>query len=173
MKVSKYNINLHRINENHLEMIRGWRNSDYVNSRMIYKDYITEEMQKKWYDTINNNQNYYFVAEYNNDFVGVMHVKNIVNNAGEGGIYLASDKFENTDVVARMILCFNDFIFDELNLSYIYSQVQADNTKALSSSKSQGCIVDTVKSTKEITAFVLLPENYKSRTIKIKNILSR
>lgn len=27
----KYNIKLHRVNETHLELLRSWRNSDYVN----------------------------------------------------------------------------------------------------------------------------------------------
>ena len=173
MEISKYNITLIRVNDKHLELLRGWRNSDFVSSRMIYTNHITPEMQAKWFASINNNKNYYFVAVYKNQNVGVIHVKNIENNAGEGGIYLASAEYENTDVVARMVLCFNDFIFDELKLDYIYSQVKYDNTKAISSSIAQGCIKDEEKSTKNIVAFILKPDNYRKKTNKIKHILNR
>lgn len=173
MEISKYKIKLERVNESHLEILRGWRNSDYVNSKMIFNDHITTEMQQKWFESINNNQNYYFIAIYNNENVGVMHVKNIIDNAGEGGIYLSSADYENTDVVARMVLCFNDFLFDDLNLDYIYSQVKHDNTKAIASSIAQGCIKNEDKSTDKIVFFILKPENYRKKTIKIKQILNR
>lgn len=173
MEISKYNIKLERVNETHLELLRGWRNSDFVNSKMIFNDHITPEMQQNWFESINNDQNYYFVAIHNNQKVGVMHVKNIVNNAGEGGIYLSSADFENTDVVARMVLCFNDFLFDDLKLDYIYSQVKHDNTKAISSSIAQGCVKDEEKSTEKVTFFILKPDNYRKKTNKIKQILNR
>ena len=173
MEISNYNIKLIRVNETHLELLRGWRNSDFVKSKMIFSEHITSEMQKKWFESINNDKNYYFLAVSNNVNVGVMHVKNIENNIGEGGIYLASADFENTDIVARMVLCFNDFIFDELKLDYIYSQVKYDNQKAISSSLAQGCIKDKEKSTDSVVAFTLKPENYRKKTAKIKNILNR
>ena len=173
MEISKYNVKLHIVSEMHIEMIRGWRNSEYVNSKMIVNEYITEYMQKKWFESINNLQNYYFITEYNGVFIGVINVKNIIDNVGEGGIFLSSDKFENTDVVARMILCFNDYIFDEIKLDYIYSRVKRDNKKAISSSIAQGCVVDQEKSTKDEIAFILLPDNYNNKTQKIKKILNK
>ena len=173
MEISNYNIKLIRVNETHLELLRGWRNSDFVKSKMIFSEHITPEMQKKWFESINNGQNYYFLAVSNNVNVGVMHVKNIENNIGEGGIYLASADFENTDIVARMVLCFNDFVFDDLKLDYIYSQVKHDNQKAISSSLAQGCVKDEEKSTQEVVAFILKPENYRLKTKKIKQILNK
>ena len=172
MVFSKYNIKLHRVNETHLELLRKWRNSDYVNSRMIFNDYITSEMQENWFKTINNDQNYYFIAEFNNQKVGVIHVKDIKDNAGEGGIYLASEEFENSDVVPRMIMAFNDFIFDELKLDYIYSQVKRDNKKAISSSIAQGCIENDQKSSENVISFILKPDNYYNKTKKIRKILN-
>ncbi|MGK4569269.1 GNAT family N-acetyltransferase [Flavobacterium sp. 3HN19-14] len=153
--------------------MRSWRNSDYVNSRMFETGYITAEMQQKWFGSINNGNNYYFVSEHNGEYTGLMHIKNISDNAGEGGIFLASDKFENTDVVARMVLCFNDFAFDDLKIGRIYSKVKADNKKAISSSKAQGCVVDEEKSTDDIVHFNLNRENYIHKTAKIKLILSK
>ena len=173
MKITKYNITLKRVAESDLELLRSWRNSDYVNSRMIQTSYITSEMQLNWFKTINNDQNYYFIAEFNNEKIGLMHIKNISKNNGEGGIFLASEKYENDGLVPRMILCFNDFVFENLNLDFIYSQVKADNKKAISSSIAQGCIVNEEKTTDEIISFLLFPENYFFKTKKIKQILQK
>jgi RimJ/RimL family protein N-acetyltransferase len=173
MEISKYNITLKKIDETDLELIRNWRNSNYVNSRMLATDYITEEMQKKWFHLIDNEKNYYFIALYNNEKVGLMHVKNIENNNGEGGIFLASDNFENSDVVPRMIMCFNDFIFEDLKLDFIYSQVKSDNKKAINSSIAQGCVINEEKTTNEVVSFLLYPENYYKKTKKIKLILNK
>ncbi len=173
MEILKYNITLHRADAGNLELLRNWRNSEYVNSRMIYTEFITEEMQKKWFESINNDKNYYFIAEYNNEKVGVIHVKNIKNNAGEGGIYLSSEKYENTDIVARMVLCFNDFIFDELKLDHIYSQVRRDNKKAINSSIGQGCVENEEKSSKDVIWFILKSENYLNKTKRIREILNK
>lgn len=173
MTIENYNIRLRRIESEDLELLRSWRNSDFVNSRMIATNYITVEMQLKWFESVNNDQNYYFIAEYNNEKVGLIHVKNIKDNNGEGGIFLASEKYENSDLVPRMILSFNDFIFDVLKLDFIYSQVKADNKKAISSSIAQGCVINEEKSTSEILSFLLLPENYQKKTKKIKLILNK
>lgn len=173
MTITNYNITLKRVDSKDLELLRTWRNSDYVKTTMLYSEYITEEMQKKWFESIDNNQNFYFIAEFQNKKVGVINVKNIQNNSGEGGIYLASDEFENTDIVSRMVLCFNDFLFNELKLDYLYSHVKRDNKKASSSSKAQGCIENFKKSTEHVIQFKLLPENYNSKTKKIKTILNK
>jgi RimJ/RimL family protein N-acetyltransferase len=171
MEFEKYNIKLVRLEEQYIESLRNWRNSDYVRSQMLYNEYITSEMQKKWFDQLDKDKNYYFIVYNNSEPVGVMQIKNIENNRGEGGIFLTDQKYENTDVVARMILCFNDFIFYELKIECIYSQVKITNKKALSSSISQGCIRNEAKSTNEVVYFELFPENYEKKVLKIKKIL--
>jgi len=173
LQINKFNITLRRVGFNDLELLRGWRNSDYVNKRMVFTEFITKEMQEKWFESINNDFNYYFIAEFNNESVGVINIKNINNNVGEGAIYLASDKFENTHIVARMVLCFNDYVFDELKLDLICSHVKRDNAKAISSTIGQGGIEEKKKSTPEYIYFKIKRENYINKTIKLRNILNK
>jgi UDP-4-amino-4,6-dideoxy-N-acetyl-beta-L-altrosamine N-acetyltransferase len=170
--IEKYGIILRRITPEDLEQVRDWRNSDYIRSQMIFTDYITEQMQIKWFETVNNDQNYYFIAKYKNDDVGVIHIKNIINNIGEGGIYLTNSKFENTDIFTRMVLCFNDYIFNVLKIDIMYSHVKCNNPKALSTSKAQGCVENKEKSTTEVVYFELNKVNYDKKTIRFKKILS-
>ena len=118
--IRKFGIELKRIGVEDLEKLRTWRNSEYVNNRMISNEYITKNMQENWFKGINNEINYYFIAKFNEEDVSVISIKNIENNSGEGAIYLVSEEFENTGILARIVLCFNDFVFDQINLDYIY-----------------------------------------------------
>ncbi len=171
MKIDNYNITLLRLNFDLLESLRNWRNSDYVNNQMLFNDYITEEMQLNWFNNLDANKNYYFIAFFQNSPVGVIHIKDIIGHRGEGGIFLIDSKFENTDVVARMVVCFNDFVFYKLKIQCIYSHVKRTNKKAISSSISQGCKISKDKSTSDVIYFELFPENYEKKILKIKKIL--
>lgn len=173
LEIVKFNIKLNKVQFDDLELIRTWRNSDYVSKRMVVNEYITSQMQEKWFSSINNELNYHFIAEYKNEKVGVISIKNINNNSGEGAIYLASEKYENTSVVPRIVLCFNDFIFDELKLDYICSHVKRDNTKAIASTIAQGGKEDIEKSTPEFIYFRLYKESYFNKTKKIRQILNK
>lgn len=173
MELIKFGIKLIRICYDDLELLRTWRNSDYVNKRMVFNEYISKEMQEKWFESIDNKYNYYFIAEFNNEKVGVINIKNINNNYGEGAIYLASEKYENTGIVARIVMCFNDFVFEDLKLNYICSHVKRDNIKAINSSIAQGCVEDKEKSTSNFIYFTLDKTSYNNKTKKIRKILNK
>ena len=153
MIIENYKIKLVRLNRTHLNQLRIWRNSKYVQNQMFYQDHITSKMQKDWFEKLDQLKNYYFIAYYENMAVGVIHVKNIEHNTGEAGIFLIDDKFENSVIVPKMVVCFNDFIFYHLKLDYIWSKVKRINKKAISSSLAQGCLIDESQSTEEIIYF--------------------
>jgi hypothetical protein len=173
MIITKYGITLERINHTHLEKLRTWRNSSYVRNQMFYQEKITPKMQEQWFNDLNPFTNYYFIATYNKKEVGVINIKNIENNAGEGGIFLINDKFENAEIVPRMIVCFNDFVFYQLELEYIWSKVKQSNKKAISSSIAQGCIKVASMSTEETIYFKLTSLEYEKKIKKIKKILCK
>ena len=49
MIIEKYNIRLRSLNMHDLEMVRGARNSDFIRSRMMYREIISPEQQLQWY----------------------------------------------------------------------------------------------------------------------------
>ncbi len=173
MKFNKFNITIERVSYDDLELIRNWRNSEYVNRRMVSNKFITKEDQLKWFDKINNNSNYYFIGNFNNEKIGVVSISNIINNSGEGAIYLSNEKFEDSGIVARLILCFNDFVFDHLNLESICSHVKRDNIKAISSTIAQGGVIDEDKTTPEYIYFKITRSSYRNKTERIRKILTK
>lgn len=126
-----YGVKFTRVTEEHLEMMRNWRNSDFVRSRMLFQEHITPEMQSKWFQTINNDANYYFIVEYMGKYVGVINIKDIKGNAGEPGFYLVNEEFKNTSIASLVNLAFGEFLFEMLGLDKLYIHVRKDNADAM------------------------------------------
>ncbi len=64
MKLTKYGITLNRLREDDIELLRQWRNSPQINQFMEYRGNITPEMQRDWFRSVDNFDNFYFIIEY-------------------------------------------------------------------------------------------------------------
>ena len=127
----RYGIRFIKINETHLETVRNWRNSDFVKSRMLFQQEISPEMQLKWFHTINNDKNYFFIVEYMSSPVGVANIKDIEGKQGEPGFYLIDEKYKDTNIASLVNVAFGDFLFEILELEKLYIHVRKDNADAL------------------------------------------
>ena len=61
MELNSYGINLKKIEYKDIEMIRMWRNSHFVKEFMEFREYITIEMQKKWFQQLGSDNHYFIV----------------------------------------------------------------------------------------------------------------
>ncbi|MBL7138704.1 MAG: GNAT family N-acetyltransferase [Bacteroidales bacterium] len=104
MKLSKYGIDLILLKEEEIELVRQWRNHPSVVSNYEYREYITPEMQREWFKTINNIHNLYFIVEYKGEKMGVVNAKNIdwENQTFESGIFIPEGKYSNTFIPAMI-----------------------------------------------------------------------
>ena len=171
MEWERYGLKLHRLTSDKLELVRNWRNAPKISQYMFYKEYITPKMQLEWFNKIDNDSNYYFIAEYDKEEIGLVNIKNIdkEKKCGEGGIFIYEDRYLNSDVPFRVAFCNLDFAFEELKLDYIYGQIVADNKRAVQFNKALGY---EMKSSEEDNSVLitLTKENYykhRSRYIKI------
>ena len=133
MKISNYDVSLELLTENKIEMIRQWRNDPKIQQYMEYRETITPEMQKKWFDKLNNGKdNFYFILQYKGEDIGLINVKDIdyEKKTGESGIFIYQDKFLNTDISYRAHLVMFDYFFDNLALESLYSHVLQTNKRA-------------------------------------------
>jgi|TARA_B100001971_G_C18133696_1_gene506310 RimJ/RimL family protein N-acetyltransferase len=131
MIISKGNIVFRRLIHDDIELLRNWRNSSQVNQFMEYRDYITPEMQEKWYTSINNNNNLFFVIEYKNEKIGLINGKNIdwESNTMETGIFIANEKYLNTEVPLLVVLIFGELGIMTLGLT-AYAHILKTNKRA-------------------------------------------
>ena len=128
-----YGVTLRRLTHDKIEMMRQWRNDPKIQQFMIYREYITPEMQEKWFEKNNNNHNFYFIIEYEGREVGVINIKDVdyERKTGEPGIFLYADELWNSDVGMRASLCMSNFTWDTLCLESLYCHVVASNKRAL------------------------------------------
>jgi RimJ/RimL family protein N-acetyltransferase len=104
MIISKKNIQYVRLKEGDIELVRKWRNHPSIKKNMVYREHITPEMQKKWFASINNNDNLYFIIEYKGKQIGLINGKDINwdDRSFETGIFIWNKHYRTSHIP---ILC--------------------------------------------------------------------
>jgi UDP-4-amino-4,6-dideoxy-N-acetyl-beta-L-altrosamine N-acetyltransferase len=132
MLITKYGITFKRLKEEDIELVRNWRNSSEINRYMEYRQYITPEMQKKWFDSINNNNNLYFIMQYKGKEVGLINMKNIdwEKKILEGGIFFWEKEIYSTHIPMVAIFAFSEFYIVLGDLT-AYAHILKTNTRVV------------------------------------------
>lgn len=140
LEIIKNGIKLKKISESDLELIRCWRNSDFVRQFMLYKENISPEMQKKWYENINNEFNYYFIILSQDIPVGLANLKDIdiKLNTAEWGVFLNSSQYLNGIIGIQSTISLLEFAFNELGLKLVRSSILLTNQSAIKFNKQLG-----------------------------------
>ncbi|HBS88291.1 MAG: hypothetical protein A2W91_17760 [Bacteroidetes bacterium GWF2_38_335] len=133
MKICKYGVSLIRLRKEHIELVRTKRNDPKISGFMEYRDYITPEMQEKWFDSINNIYNSYYLIEYENEYIGLINEKNInfEERSSEAGLFIWEEKYLNTYVPLFASLCLLEVGFNILQGEKCYIKVHKDNRNAI------------------------------------------
>jgi len=126
-------IELHRLTYNDIEQVRLWRNSEEVRRWMAFREEISSESQKRWFESLEPTRQYYYLIVYDGNRVGLVNLKNLDVTAGsaEGGIFIADPKYQNGMVAFQAILTMYDFGFETLKLNEITAHILAENKRAI------------------------------------------
>lgn len=134
LTIKQYGVTLSRITANDIELLRYWRNQQSVKMYMDYREYITPEMQTKWFESVNNKYNYYFIIEFEGKKVGMINAKNFSyeNGFGEGGIFIWDADYINSFAAVFSTLCLLNFVFFKVKLcKYSHARILRDNDRAI------------------------------------------
>ena len=133
MILKQYGITYKQLSADYLEMLRGWRNAPEVTQFMQIRAFITPEMQLKWFNSINNACNYYFIINAEGKDVGLVHCKNINQNEknGEIGIFISDIQFKKSKVFLYASMTILNFSFNCLNLEKVNAKVIDSNESFL------------------------------------------
>lgn len=114
MIVEQYGLIYKRVSEEDLEVLRYWRNQEFIRNTMQYKEYITPQMQKAWFQKINNKYNYYFIIEHHNKKIGLINCKDTIPNTkiAEGGIFIWDKSYWGTMIPAFASLTMLQAVFE-------------------------------------------------------------
>jgi hypothetical protein len=171
MKWTRYGITLSRIKEDEIELVRRWRNDPVVSKNMIYRGYITEEQQIKWFQSINNNSNSYYIIIYRNEKIGLINNKNIVtkDKSSEAGIFIWNDTYDFAPLLASVLLCEIGFYIMKGGDSY--AKVLKKNKRAIEYNTIIGYDVIENKPRSRYIKIKLTKENFKIRTEKLRKTI--
>ena len=141
LELEQYEVKLTRLTLADIELVRKWRNSNFVNSNMLLSKKITKKEQLAWFEQINNAYNYYFIIEFEGEKVGLINAKNFNPDFGfgEGGIFIGEPKFESSFAAVYASLCLLNFVFyglDSIDRSRI--RIRKDNERAIQYNKLLG-----------------------------------
>ena len=131
MIITKGNIVFRRLAHDDIELVRNWRNSSQVSQFMEYRDHITPEMQEKWFESVNNINNLYFVIEYKKEKIGLINGKDIdwEGKSMETGVFIANEKYLNTEVPLLAVLIFGELGVMTFGLK-AYAHILKSNDRA-------------------------------------------
>jgi UDP-4-amino-4,6-dideoxy-N-acetyl-beta-L-altrosamine N-acetyltransferase len=172
MILRKYGIELHSLTVNDLEMIRNWRNENFVRERMFFQEVISFEDQQKWFAQLDETM-VYLCIQYQNKFIGLINVKNAdwENGHGEAGIFIGVQHYLNSHIPMLAVLCLMDVFFEEFKFSKLIAHVRSDNKSALDFNKELGYTIDIIENDL-IELSVDYPSYFKHKA-KLNHLLTK
>jgi hypothetical protein len=168
MKWKKYGITLSRVTEDDIELIRQWRNHPDIMNTMQFREVISPEMQKKWFDSINNINNFYYIINYKNEKIGLINNKNTDWKArtSESGIFIWNENHDFAPLLASLLLCEIGFFVFQGGDSYV--QTLRINTKAIEYNRMLGYELFEDNSSKDTCMYKLTRESFERNTLKLR-----
>lgn len=169
--ISLGSMSLVRLNSNDLEKVRVWRNSEHVVKTMIYKKNISKEEQVKWFYSLNENSEYYYIINYKKFPVGLANIKNLTKEYPEAGVFIGEKEFDGLGLAFAAVYLLNSFAFKKLNIEKLYATILNNNLAAIKFNKSLGYKVK--EEGVETGFYELTKEDFFNNENKIFNLIKR
>ncbi|MFM2017110.1 MAG: hypothetical protein RL007_766 [Bacteroidota bacterium] len=175
MIIRGYGIELIRLKEADIELVRANRNSPAIRSTMEFREYITAAMQKEWFLSVDNIYNHYYLIVSKGVKCGLINGSKIDWDKGvtaSGGIFIwdesALDEF--TAVSASILLTRTSTL---MGLHSTYAKILKTNTPAINYNKSLGYELLAGEENNFNQSYILTQNNFEKRTERIRNFLDK
>jgi len=170
MIVRKYGITLRRLALEDIELVRQMRNSEEIRRVMQFRDEITPEMQLKWFESINNFENYYYIVEYQGNKVALINDKKMDWQArtSESGLFFWDKDYISTfiPILSSLVLLETGFYYLDWRTSYIH--VIRDNFAAIGYCQQIGYELCEDQEDEENQLYFLSRENFEDKGRNIR-----
>jgi RimJ/RimL family protein N-acetyltransferase len=168
-----YGIELLRLEEDKIELLRHWRNAPEIVKNMEFQEHITAKMQANWFTKINNIHNFYFLIKWDKNWIGMINLSAIdyEKKTAEAGIFISNKSYINTSIPAHSSFSLLDFAFDDLELKSIHIKVNKNNKKALKYNQHLGFLYTKESSNTDFILMRLSARHYKRKTARLRTAL--
>jgi len=128
------------IDSDDIQLLRYWRNLDHVSQRMVCKNHIDRDGQRKWFAQLNKNTFKYFIFSIGMKDIGCVSLTKIDADGKlfEGGILCGDAHYLNHWINVWACIKIYDHAFFDLKLDTANATILTDNKAALSLNKSLG-----------------------------------
>jgi RimJ/RimL family protein N-acetyltransferase len=111
---------------------------------MEYRGHITSEDQNLWFRNLCAKTNYYFIINYQNRKIGLIHLNKFdhENSSAHAGLFIAESEFTGTGISLGASLLILTYAFDELKLDIVYAKIKRDNLSALKYNSGLGFVFE-------------------------------
>jgi RimJ/RimL family protein N-acetyltransferase len=128
-----------RLQHRHIQMLREWRNSEFVSSQMDYREPISEEQQEQWFASLNPQTHHFFIHRYRGEWVGMTHLNLFKTDTqegefkiwGENGGFLQSKRWKGTGIAIIMAIHTLDYAFNLCKVGFLRIKVHRENQEAI------------------------------------------
>lgn len=175
MKIHKYGITLSRLKEKDIELVRRMRNSEEIQASMQFRETITPEMQKKWFESVNTIFNNYFIITADHKQIGLINGKNInfEKRTSEGGMFIWDKDYLGTahGVLASVIMSDFNFLINEFEKNYI--KILRSNQKAIAYNRQFGYVPSPdFEPDPDVLWMELSKDRYMENTGRLRKLLA-
>ena len=135
------------IEESDLETLMQWRMLPEVTNYMFTDPQLTLKMQKKWLDSINSDPTCkHWIIELEDTKIGAVYLTNIdfQNSRCSWGYYIADPSIRGRGYGKQLEYNIFDFVFDELGLNKLISEVLAFNQRVIKIKETCGSQIEGI-----------------------------
>jgi UDP-4-amino-4,6-dideoxy-N-acetyl-beta-L-altrosamine N-acetyltransferase len=123
-----------KLTHSKIELLRNWRNQEFVLEQMEFQQYISSEEQELWFKKIeNSNSCEYYIFGSEKEDVGLVHLASIdfEDKSASVGLFIGNPRFIGTGIAFDASKFIINRAFEQLNLERLFAKVRNSNKPAL------------------------------------------
>jgi RimJ/RimL family protein N-acetyltransferase len=174
MIIGNFGITLSQLTLEDIELVRYWRNSKEISSVMEYQKFITEEEQKKWFNSLNPLSDFYFLINYKGVKVGLIHTSHInwKDKTADAGLFVWDKNYLGTHIPVLASLAMLECFFENFGLKKYFAKVGRENSIAIRYNLTLGFSLHEKSDNSSFDFYVLEKESYLKASEKLKRFAS-
>lgn len=133
MIIKNFGVTLESLTAETAELIRRWRNDPEINKFMDFRDPISFDEQKRWFEKIQKENSNYFLIRKGEQPIGMIHIEKIdlKNHSAYVGLFVGDSTYHGTGVALSASLGLLEYAFGTLNLNLVFAKVKNNNAQAI------------------------------------------
>ena len=157
-----------------IELVRYWRNKDFVKNQMLTIESISSKNQKDWFSKLDKDRNHFFIYSLNDIDIGCVSCKinDSENKVFDIGVYCGNSSFLGHPVNFMSIIFIHDFAFFEMKLLESLTLIKNTNISSLNINKKIGYSYHNTFNSK-FDYYNLTRRNYVVQRKKLEELINK